>query len=453
MANIDSLNLGKSVTIAFSEGIRQNLNLDYPEWDMVKSMKASPGGERQLRYLMQTSLGPSSVQYRNSGVSGYEFPNAQQTSQTEASAVYKELATTIEFEYNLYKRLLETKNKYDADRLKIEVESKNIATRRQVAMDFYGDGSGALGQIASVAINGDGTVTATLQNTATSRGFAGNFAEMEQVIAASSAGTASTPTTAAGTFSYLQVIDRDSSPSANTVTFQAYSAAFVATAVTTWAPAAGTLLYKAGQPTIPNLSSVADWGTVTEVMAGLASLISNDGRTVHGLAMRGSLGASVYDNAGAPLDRNTFEGAMNKVKNAVGQGRYKWTKATMNRASRSALIDSRETDRRFVSETDGTLGVAKIRYAHEQDSIELQGAEFCPFNRIYILPEGKIAGHKVLEYHGSDFDAVKKGDGDPFHLVPGNNAFRSLMHMYLFGYGVLVNNHPAACVAIQNFTI
>lgn len=453
-SNITQLALGNTVTIAFSEGIRQNLSLDYPEWEMVKSIKTDAGGERSHQYIMQTSLGPSSVQYRNPGQSGYEFPGAQQTSQQEAVAVFKELATTISFDYNLYERLMNTKNKYDADRLKTEIESKNVATRRQMCIDFYGNGSGALGQVgATVVVNADGSSTISLLNSAASTGFAGNFSIGERVIAASAAAVASAPTVTGGTYAYLEVVARDPRVTTNTVTVRAFSATGAALVITAWAPASGTLLYKAGQPTIPNLTTVSDWGTVSEAMVGLGSLIANDGRTVHGVQMAGALAASVYDNNGAALDSSSFEEAMNQVKNAVGQGRFKWSKALMNRSSRSAMIDSRETDRRFISATDGTRGVAKIQYVHEQDNIELQGAEFCPFNSIYILPEGKVAGHKVLEYHGSDFKAVQDTAGVPFFLLQGATSHTTAMRMYLFGYGVLTNNYPAACVAIRNFTV
>lgn len=455
---ISQLALGNYLTIAFIEGVHKNISVAYPEWEMVDRMRVGSVDGREARYLLQKSLGPSAVQYRNPGVRS-EFPAGQESSIQEGTIQYKELDATIELEYNLYRRILESKSKYDASALAMEVDSKITALKRQISLDFYGDGTGCLGRVAAqTATVSNGLATVTLRQLDGDQGFAGCFQFDEQVkhypATGTSSGTPSTVTTSTGTFSYWKVVARDPRSATNTVTLQAFDSSDNALTVTAWTTNAGEAFYKKGQPTIPNLNSVADWGTASEVITGLDSLVAADGRSVNGISLLGAVQGTVYDNGGNTIDVNAIEQSMNQVKNAVGEGRYSWKMALCNRETRSAFIDSRETDRRFISVTDDKRGVAKFSYIHQDDTIELKGSEFCNFKRMYILPEGKTEGQKVLQFRGTDFKPARAENGDVFMFAPGSAGYhKRLMVSYMNGMGQLVNLHPAACVKITNFSI
>jgi len=225
--------------------------------------------------------------------------------------------------------------------------------------------------------------------------------------------------------------------------------------VTASTPAASEVLYKAGQPTIPDLTATgADLGSVSEAIIGLRGLIRNDGRLVHGIAQQGAVAGTVFDNAGALIDLNAIEQAMNQVKNAVGEGRYSWNSLLCNREVRSAFIDARETDRRFMSIEDNKRGLNKFVYVHQDDSITLQGSEFCDFKNAYLLPVGKTDGQKVLQFRGTDIKPAKAENGDVFMFAPGTSGYHQrLMVSYMSGMGQLLSLHPAACVRITNFTV
>ena len=451
-SNIDEQNLGNTLITMFSKNIRSQMKTDYPEFELVQSKKAETTGARQIQYAVQTSLGPSSIQYGNPGVIG-PFPGEQQTEQTEATAKLKELNATVSFDYKLYRRLLESKDKYDADRLKREVESKNAALRRQICIDFYGDGTGALATVQSVQLKG-GRAVVTCQNEAGSRGFSGNCQLEEKVKTFTAAGTAgTTPTVSSGTFDHWRVIDRQTEMDINSVTLVACAANGAALTVTVWAPSAGELIYKAGQAFIPDVSgAVADYGIVGPALTGLRSLVANDGRVVNGLKAEGALAAQVVDCEGNQIGLYAIERGMNKVMNAVNQGQYKWPKALMNRYVLSTFIESNETDRRLISVNDDTRGAPGFAYLYGRNKIVFEGAEFCPYQDIYVLPEGTEEGHRAIEYYGMDFDAVREpGSQSVWRLAPSGNTHTSKMLMYLYGGGQLVNNHAAACLAIRNF--
>lgn len=450
---INQLALGNYLTIAFIEGVHKNISISYPEWEMVERMRVGSVDGREARYLLQKSLGPSAIQYKNPGVRS-DFPAGQESSIQEGTIQYKELDATIELEYNLYRRILESKSKYDASALAMEVDSKITSLKRQICLDFYGDGTGALGRILSASVVG-GNAVVSLRSLDADQGFAGLFQFDELVKHYAAAGTSgSSVTVSSGTFDHWKVLARDPRSSVNSVTLQAQDVSNAVLVVTGWTPTAGEALYKLFQPTIPNLGSISDWGTATEVITGLDALLSNDGRIVNGITMTGAPAATVFDNAAAVIDVNAIEQAMNQVKNAVGEGRYKWPMALCNRETRSAFIDSRETDRRFISIEDNKRGLNKFVYVHQDDSIELKGSEFCNFKRMYLLPEGKNEGQKVLQFRGTDFKPARAENGDVFMFAPGTSGYhKRLMVSYMNGMGQLLSLHPAACVKISNFVL
>ncbi len=447
--NIDSLRLGNLLQIAFSNGVRNQISQDFRDFEMVKRAKVGNSAARELRFMFQKSLGAAAIQYRDPGTSGRSFPDADQVSLNENIAKFKEINATIELEQNLWARALKSPEKY-AEPLSIELDSKASAAKRRLAADLYGDGTGVVGTITSQSLS-SGSPVVTLNQGSSSRGHVGFFEYEDKVLHYAAAGTSgSAVTVASGTFSYWRV--KEKSRENGTVTLRAVNTAGAEVAVSSWSPTAGEVFYRIGQPTIPNLSSISDYGTATEVIAGLESLVANDGRSIHGITMSGAYAGTHRDCSANPLDVKDIQRVMSQVKVAVGQDRYKWKMMSMAPESLDSLIESRETDRRFQTMEDATKGTKKFMYQHQNDSLECYTTEYCHPKRIYILPEAK-SGEKVLEFHGSDFETVKgEGMGD-FHLKPGSGGgYVNTMVSYLQAIGVLICKHPASVAVIKNFT-
>jgi hypothetical protein len=451
--NVDSLRLGQLLQIVFSNGVRNQISTDYRDFEMVKRAKVGNSVARELRFMFQSSLGAAAIQYRDPGQSGRSFPSAQQVDIAEYAAKFKELNATIELEYNLYDRARKSPEKY-AQPLALEIDSKMSAAKRRIAADLYGDGTGVVGTVASAAVTSPASDKVVFTLSATARGHVGFFEFGDILILTAAAGTASALDTSLGTEpAFWRVVDKDRV--AGTVTLQGLTSALAAVSTISAIsvqPTAGDVFYRYGQPTIPNLGSIADYGTATEVMAGLESLAAADGRVVHGITMSGATGATRVDAAGNPIDVKYIEKVMNQVKIRVGQDRYRWKMMVMAPETQSSFIESRETDRRFQSIEDNKRGIKVFGYVHRSDLLECVDSEYVPGNRIWILPETK-AGEKVLEFHGSDFETVKGEDMTDFHLKPGSGGgFQNTMVSYLQAIGVMIAKHPAAIAQVSNFT-
>ena len=449
--NINDLNLGNILQIAFSDGIRNQISVDFRDFEHIKRAKVAGSLPRELRFMFQTSLGAAAIQYANPGAgAGRLFPSSQQVKIAENSAKMKELQATIELEYNLFDRARKSPEKY-AEPLAIEIDSKMSASKRRLAADLYGDGTGVVGTVASVVDSGSGKMTVTLSSSG--RGHVGFFEYYDILHAYPAAGGASPVATLAGATAVDQWIILDKDRTAGTVVLQAQSAAGAdLTGALTVMPSAGNVFYRFGQPTIPNLTSIPsnDYSLATEVIAGLESLTATDGRIVHNITMSGATGGSRFDAGGNPLDVKHIQKLMDQVKLAVGQDRYRWKALNMAPESHASLIESRETDRRFQTVEDNKRGVKYFAYVHGNDVLECVTSEFVPQNRIYVMPETK-AGEKVLEYHGSDFETVKGQDMSDFHLKVGGSGYTNAMVSYLLATGVLICKHPKAVGVITNF--
>lgn len=455
-SNIDSLNLGNLLQIVFSNGVRNQISQDFRDFEMVKRAKVSSSVARELRFMFQSSYGPSAIQYRDPGTSGRSFPQARQASVKENIAKFKEINATIELEYNLWDRARKSPEKY-AEPLALEIDSKASASKRRIAADLYADGTGVVGTVASAALTSptSNELIFQLQTLDASRGHAGNFEFGDILLLVAANTTTSTLMTNLGTQpAYWLVIDKNRD--LQQVTLQGLDSSLnpVASITSISAqPSNGDVFYRYGQPSLVDLTSpIADYGLATDVMAGLESLVANDGRVVHGITMQGATAGSQYDALGNPIDVKWIQKAMDKAKVLVGADRYRWKMMMMAPETQASLIESRETDRRFITVEDNKRGVKYFAYQHGNDTLECNNSEYVPPKRIYILPETK-AGEKVLEFHGSDFETVKaEGMGD-FHLKPASaGGYVNTVVSYLQAIGVIIAKHPAAVAVVHNFT-
>ncbi len=457
-SNIDQLNLGNLLQIVFSNGVRNQISVDFRDFEMIKRAKVGNSVARELRFMFQSSLGPSAIQYRNPGTSGRSFPTAQQSTVSEYTAKFKELNATIELEYNLWDRARKSPEKY-AEPLALEIDSKASAAKRRLAADLYADGTGVVGTLyngtnAAVESPASDRLVFTLSQDNDARGHAGMFEYGDILLLKDNDGTASSLNTNLSTEPvYWKVVSK--SRSGQTVTLQGLDSAFASAGTMSSIsaqPDTDGVFYRYGQPTIPDLSSITDYALVSEVMAGLESLTQDDGRLVHGITMSGASAGSRYGCGANPIDVKYIQRAMSQAKVNVGQDRYRWKMMSQAPETLDALIESRETDRRFVTKDDGARGVKKFVYIHQNDELECYTSEYCPPKRMYILPETK-ASEKVIEFHGSDFETVKAQGGDDFMLKPSSSGGHvNNVISYLQAIGVFICKHPAAIAVLEDFT-
>jgi hypothetical protein len=458
MAAIETqLNLGKFLEIAFSEGVRNQISQDFRDWEMVMRHKSGEPNGRQLNFLFQTSFGPAAIQYR--APNQREFPTSQQITTSEHTARYKEADVTVEIEYNLWNRARKSPAKY-AEPLALEIQSKTTASKRRLAADFYGDGTGVVIQAAGAGSIVGGKTVVTQDAASSARGHVGWAEYGDLLVPRNADGTAANPTLASGTFSHYRVDDKSRSPivgGSDTVTLAAIGTDGLVKTVTATGLTAGDVLYRVGQQTgalnaLDLTASIVDYGTATEVLAGLESLVSNDGRVIHGITMSGASAGSVVDAAAAPLDSTLIQQLMDQAKIRVGQGAYSWKMLAMAPEAHSSLVEARETDRRFHTVEDNKRGIRFFAYQHGNDTLECYTTEFIPKKRSYALPESK-AGQKVIEFHGTDFETVKVNDSSAFNLKPANaGGHERTVVTYMEALLCLIVKHPAAIGKLVNFS-
>lgn len=450
--DINSQALGNLLQIKFSDGIRNQISKDFRDWEMVLKSKVSNSAARELRFMLLTAFGVDAVSYANPGQLDSAFPTADRSTLSEYTAKFKEIRTTIEVQYDLFERAIQSPEKY-GEPVKVEMDSKLSASKRRLAADFHADGTGVLATAAS-AVAVSNLVVVTLSQSDATRGHAGLFEFSQRVVHKAVNGSAgSAPTIASGIFSHWVVVAKNRD--AQTVTLRAVNTAGAQVNTSVAGVAATELFYRKAQSDnsdIPDLSgAIADYGTVSQVMAGLPSLLAADGRVIHGITMSGALAATSYDAGGNPIDVRHIQRGMSQVKVAVGQDQYTWKMMVQAPETLDALIEARETDRRFNTMEDATKGTKKFMYQHQNDSLECYTSEYCQPKRIYIIPESK-AGQKVLEFHGSDFKTVKAPGGSDFMLKPTASGFVATVVSYMQAIGVVIAKHPASCLVISNFT-
>lgn len=456
-SNISDLSLGNILQIYYTDGIRTQISRDYKDWEMIKREKVSDPKGKQINFQFLNSLGPSAIQRKNPGVNG-SFPQGHRVSNSEHTAFIKEIQATIELDYNLWKRAEMSKDARYAEPLRLEMDAKLDSLKRQLSLELHLDGTGVLGQIESslnATVVSGGDLIVQLSNDDSARGHVGAFQFGEILIVKANGGGASAFDSNLVTEPvYFQVISRDFDN--DTITIRGLDTNFgeltIASITTDFSD--GDVFYKYGQPTIPNLASISDYGSDTEVMPGLESLTANDGRVVHGINMSGSTAGTRYDAGNVQLDTTHIESVMNNVKINVGSA-YSYKQAILAPQAYSIFVNGRDGDRRFNSSEDLKNGARKWSYQHRDDNIELYASEFAKKKRMYILPEAKQGQGKVLEYHGTDFMQVKApGEKDGFRLKASvNGGFENTVVSYMDSYGTLICKHPAAVAVIHNFTL
>ncbi len=469
--NVTNLDLGTFLQIIYSKGIYHQTSRDYSDWEMIKmhNLKIAPG--RSYDFQLSTSLAPASTQRRNPGSPNRAFPRGFKIDHGEFSALFKEIETTIEVDGQLLERASQTPQKY-AEVWATQAELSMDGTRRVMASELYRDGTGALGHVDAQATPASGRITVQLADnqrdsgTAATYGisYAGWFELGDIILPLNRDGsTASTlAVTGSAGVPLLEVVSIDVKN--NTVTFKglttdsdfvgaANSSAGQVTgegAITT-APDAAEVLYRFDQQVFPDFSAITDFGSASSVIAGLESLAAADGRTIHGMTLEGALAGTTVDAGGASIDVKFLEQVLNAGKRRVGPTRYDWKKLCTSYATRSAFIESKEADRRFVAVTDNARGSAEFNFMHGDSQLRLTTSEFIPEDALWILPEVKGSGDKVLEYAGDEMKVAKYGNMADYHFKISSGAYSNVVQQFMVGKNILVAKHPAAILSVFNF--
>ena len=451
VSQIENIDIHQFLKIYQMNGFTRNLSENSDMWAHFTKLKEMDPQARLLKYLLVDSLGYGAVQALDADGSG-AYPKARRSSLVEASARYKEWGWTVDVP-----RVLENKTGAElmqyAKPLATELDNKQIAFARLKCIELQGDGTGVHGVVSAVAYSGNNIVI-TLSNTSANAGrsFIRWFQEGDLFKIASTAG-AEREIKSSVVPAYYQVASIDEEN--YKVTFTAYDSSDVLIASPTAdannAIAATDVIVRYGT-SFQDLTAIStnDYEDISEVMVGLESLLAADGRKVHGVTKSGALKGTRRDLGGVAIDSKHFQQVLSRLKVAAGKGRYSYDSAFMSDLTYDALVEARETDRRFHSIEDSDRGVKGIGYVHGRDRVEFLPDEFVHSQRVWILPKGKDA----LCYVGRDPLQVAPNGNDPFHLsqASSGSGYGRNMETFFEQTGVLLSKHPAACGVLENFS-
>jgi len=118
---------------------------------------------------------------------------------------------------------------------------------------------------------------------------------------------------------------------------------------------------------------------------------------------------------------------------------------------RDALIESAETDRRFMVADNPKRGGKSFVFQHENDTLEVIASEYCPKQRAFALPNQSAGGQSMMQLYFTEMAPVDVGSGK-LHLKPASGGgHERKIASYMEGYISLLCTHPAAGVVIKNF--
>ena len=351
------LTLANYLKIVQKGVVYNNLSEDSSIWDNIGKYNKGQAEGRSLDFVLRSAYGADAVGFMP--VTGGDYPSAHQSTLNRGTAQYKDFALTVEVERTLVAKAISDFSRW-GEPLAEELRSKGIALSRLLSISCYGDGTGALGEIADAGSVSSGSYVANLKTTNDAYGGIGNFELGDKLVSYDKDGTISTlPTESAGTHAYWLVTAKNRAN--NTVTLRSKTSTGTDIVITATGATAGELFYKKNQTTFTDVNPVSgDYNTFSEMWPGLESLSENDGRTVNGIALSGALGGTRRDASANPIDSQNFQEVMSDLMIAVGQGRYKYDRAHMSWEALNSLIESRETDRRFTSITDEKRGATGL---------------------------------------------------------------------------------------------
>jgi hypothetical protein len=447
VTQVSSNALGTLLKIVSKGGVVNNLSEDAAVWQNIQKNHVSGDSKgRQLRYAIRTDFGSSAVGFLST--TGGTYLSGDQGALSEGIAEWKDFGATIEVDRTVIEKALQDFDSYGKPLVE-ELDIKSIALSRILSASVYADGTGVVAQALDAGTVSGGNTVFNIDTTDTARGFVGWLEEGDKLHAVQTDGTDREPSLSAGTYNYYNVdsVDRD----AGTVTLSAKSSTGTDLTVTATNLVAGDYLVRGTtSDTFQDLSSIGttDYNTLSFAFTGLDSLTQDDGRVINNITLTGNPAGSRQDESGNPIDSQAFQKMMSKLMRRAGKGRYDYNQACMAWETYDALVESRETDRRFISHKDEKRGVEGLAYQHGRNAVMFDPDEFCPKKRIYLIPN-----KGALQYHGTDFDFVAPNGNDKFHLRPsGGTNYDRVIQAFMEGSGALISVHNAALGCIHNFS-
>lgn len=446
--------IDKILDIIFTKQVTYAGASVFPEWDMIKrDLKKEEPLARSVRFRAVAELGYSaSAAPRNPGAV-YNFAKGRLSKVDEFEAQYKEQATTVSVPYSLYKQAQLAKDKKAIEPLILEMQNKAIAESRITAAQLWLDGTGVRATASSVDETSiaAGRVVVTLLDTDAARGHALCCELGDVLVLSQTSGTLRAASGAgAGSLYGYKVYDRDQT--AQTVTFDLIDSDFnVLTNISATNLASGDVFYRVEQPTRPNLGSISDYGSASEIFPGIESWGAADGRSVFGMTMSGVYKGTQFDAGGDQLDAIHVERALGLGKTRMGEGRFSYKQMIMDDFSHSQLIDQRETDRRFNTYQDNVRGTTYWGYQHRKDNLRAVVSEYVR-RRIWMLPT-EVNKDRVLEYHGTNFDTVNVGGSSSFLNPSSTGSYSNEMVSFKRQIGTLFCRAPGAIVSVRNYGV
>ena len=454
MANLDTLDISGFLKIYQMNGFTRNLSENSDMWSHFTKLKEMDPQAKLLKYLLLTELGYGAVQAMSpDGTSAY--PKARRSKPVEAEARYKEWSWTVDVP-----RVLENKTGSElmqyAKPLATELDSKQIAFARLKCVELQGDGTGIHGVVAAEPVvvpvaeaNKDQLKVVIKSNTENAgRSWIRWFQEGDLFYIAAPDKTARQQI-AGDYYKVAEVIESESA-----IVFDVFGSNDVQKDAAIASIAEDDTIRRIGTSAVDVSSSItSEYESLSEVMVGLEALLGDSNELVHGTNRTGALKGTRKSLGGVAIDSKHFQQILSRLKVNAGKGRYKYPSAFMSDLTYDALVEARETDRRFHSIEDTDRGVKGIGYVHGKDRVEFMPDEFVHGQRIWILPEGKDA----LCYIGKDPQQVKPNGNDAFHLnivtgVNSGSGYGSTMQTFFEQTGVLLSKHPAACGVLEDFT-
>jgi len=448
VTHVGANTLGNLLKIVSKGGVINNLSEDSAIWqNILKQHVSGDALGRQLRYAIRTNLGSAAAGFLT--VTGGAFLSGQAATVSEGIAEWKDFGCTVEVDRTVIEKALQDFDSYGKPLVE-ELDLKSIALARILSAAVYGDGTGVIAQALNAGTIVAGSTVFAISAADTAKGFAGWIEENDIIHIIDPDTTDTTPTLSAGTYSHYVVtsVDRD----ANTVTLRAKTTTGTDLTVTATNIAAGDYMVRGKTADtyqdISALSTTVDYNTASTAFTGLDALTQDTNILVNAIQLTGNAGGTRQDESGNPIDSQAFQKLMSKLMRRAGKGRYKYDQACMAWETYDSLIESRETDRRFMSIEDDKRGVRGMAYIHGKNAVMFDPDEFCPKKRIYVIPN-----QGALQFHGSDFDFVSPNGSDKFAFRPtGTTAgYDRVVQSFMEGSGALITTHAAALGCIHNF--
>ena len=465
VSNITAAQLGKLVQISFADGVRSQLSNYTRDFDnILKASVGDLGGSRHHEFALLTSVGPNSVQAMPATGAGADLPEGQGSESGFYEAVYKRVATTLEVSSDLWDKTMSAPGKY-ADLMVLEAKNKAIGAKREMNIYLHGDGTGRRVIVSSV-VGTSGATTGNVRITgATSSSSVSHVAWLQEgdlcyvmpntaTISSATPSAKRSPTLASGTFSHFKVKSRNLRN--DSIDLIPYNTAGSASTVTDLGSiVAGDVLYKKGQLTAVATDSAisGDFNTLTELPAGLESIMANDARVCHGITMDGVTGGTVYTASGLFDPDHILEGVTD-LKTVTGD-QFDYTQLMMAPKVHDIFVKNVEADKIFRGEDPKGRGGKGFFYQHGNTVLMLNTSEFCPPNRVRALPEGRGDDQpNPIEYRGEDFKDLKVGGNSEF-LAPSTTAgrYREVVQRFMVARVAFLNKFPRAGLTIQGYDL